>query len=177
MGSYKDALKVAMTMLAQDARRVFLGYGIARGRAMQTLEGVPESQIIETTLAEGLMTSAAIGQAITGNLPVVYFERSDFLTNALDAIVNHLAPCSRLSRGEFTPGVILRVTVGNRRKPLFTGPVHTQDFSEALALMAPSILVLQCETAEQIDPAYISHARQRQLEGKSTAIFEYKDLL
>lgn len=179
--TYKESLTQAMTDLARDPRRVFIGYGLKHGRAMGTLRDVPEAQIIETPVAEGLMTSLAIGQSLVGKLPVVYFERADFLTNAMDAIVNHLNAIATLSRGEFNPAVILRITVGNREKPLFTGPVHTQDFSHALGSMATNIWVGKLkisgpEAAESVSTQYRG-AAELQAKGQSTALFEYKDLM
>ncbi len=164
-----------MTALACDPATRFVGYGLRRGRAMGTLSSVPDSQLVETPVAENLMTGVAIGLALIGLKPVVYFERADFLLNALDAIVNHLDKAATLSRGEFKPAVILRITVGNRDKPLFTGPPHVQDFSEALAKMV-SFPVWQMREPDGIAFNY-DYARGLQNEGRSTALFEYKDLM
>lgn len=174
--NYKFQLTAAMTSLACDPATRFVGYGLRRGRAMGTLSSVPDSQIIETPVAENLMMGVAIGLSLRGLKPVVYFERADFLLNAMDAIVNHLAPARTLSRGEFSPAVILRVTVGNKTKPLFTGPVHTQDFSHALGCMAPDIDVHGLHRADVI-AGYYGLAREQQDAGHSTALFEYKDLM
>lgn len=175
MSSYKFALTAAMTSLACDPATRFVGYGLRKGRAMGTLASVPDNQIIETPVAENLMTGVAIGLALTGLKPVVYFERADFLLNALDAIVNHLDKAASLSRGEFTPAVILRITVGNREKPLFTGPPHVQDFSEALDKMV-GFPVVQLHDPEDIAGCY-QRAHTDLSRGVSSALFEYKDLL
>lgn len=175
--TYKESLTAANTAIAADPRTIFIGYGLQHGRAMGTLRDVSPTQILETPVAENLMVGLAIGLSLRGRLPVVFIERCDFLLNAMDAIVNHLDKAALLSRGEFNPAVILRIVVGNRQKPLFTGPVHTQDFSEALDEMCHTILTLTLDRVDQVSPGYFSHARKRQLEGKSTALFEYKDLL
>lgn len=164
-----------MASLARDPARIFVGYGLQRGRAMGTLRDVPADQIIETTVAENLMAGLAIGLSLAGRKPVVYFERADFLLNALDAIVNHLNAARDLSRGEFSPAVILRVTVGNREKQLFTGPVHTQDFSDALDAMV-SFPVVRIRSAEKV-ASYYAQAAEFQGRGISSALFEYKDLM
>ena len=135
--TYKDSLTEAMGILAEHSKNIFVGYGLRNGGAMGTLANVPPEQLIEFPVAEGLMTSAAIGMSLMGYLPVVYFELMDFLCNAMDALVNHLAAADKLSRGQFKPALIIRCTVGNKTKPNFTGPVHTQDFSEAFSLLAP----------------------------------------
>jgi len=175
--TYKEALTQAMRDLAVDPLVCFVGYGVRRGRVMGTLKEIPDSQIIETTLAENLMTGLAIGLSLAGRRPVVWFDRADFLTNAVDAIVNHLDKIAVLSAGDFNPAMIIRVTVGNRSKPLFTGPPHVQDFSEAFQKMVNFPVVTLTETS-QIIPAYTeAYERMKQREAKPTMIFEYKDLI
>lgn len=175
MASYKETITEANTHLARDPARVFVGYGLTHGRAGGTLAGVGPEQIIETPVAENLMVSLAIGLALRGRRPVVFVERCDFLANAMDAIVNHLDKIEALSRGEFKPGVILRIVVGNRNKPLFTGPVHTQDFSDSIRGMV-NFPVVRLRSETNVSWAYES-AAERQSRGISTALFEYKDLL
>jgi len=173
--TYKDQLTAAMTALAADEGARFVGYGLKHGRAGGTFAGVREDQITETPVAENLMTGIAIGQSLAGLLPLVYFERFDFVLNAADAIVNHLGAAAQISRGEFRPAVILRVVVGNRRKPLFTGQTHTQDFSRAFESMLPFHVVRLIEGSD-IRGQYI-RARNTQLLHCSTMLIEYKDLL
>lgn len=172
--TYKESLTAAMDDLAKDPAVRFVGYGLKTGRAMGTLKNVADAQIVETILAENLMMGAAVGMALAGLKPVVYFERADFLLNAADSIVNHLAAMEELSRGEFHPAVIIRVTVGNKSKPLFTGPVHTQNFADAFRTMV-GFPVLELTTPEQVTAAYrVAYAG---LQHGSTMLFEMKDLL
>lgn len=178
MPTYKESLTAAMTALAADQHRVFIGYGLTHGRAAGTLAGAAPHQIIETPVAENLMVGLATGMALRGQKPVVYIERCDFLLNALDALVNHLAKIHVMSRGEFSPAAIIRVVVGNRTKPLFTGATHTQDFALALTTMLvnhPTSVVTLGADADVAD-AY-SHAAARADVGITSVIFEYKDLL
>lgn len=172
--SYKEALKRSMSMLAQDPLTRFCGYGLKIGRAAGSMEDVTESQICEFTVAEGLMTSAAIGLSLTGLKPVIYYERFDFVLNALDAIVNHLDAAEIISKGEFRPTCILRIVVGNTQKPLHTGHTHTRDHSEALKRMV-RFPVWRVKTPEEVLTAYEMAAKNLSIH--STAIVEYKDLL
>lgn len=172
--SYRDALISAMDILATDPLIRFVGYGVTNGKAMGTLKNVNPNQLIEMPVAESLMVSFAIGLSLKGLKPVVFIERFDFILNALDAIVNHLDKIHDISRGEFRPTMILRIVVGNRRKPLFTGRTHTQDFSVALRALV-SFPVIQLESATQIPVEYkVAHAY---LDTRSTALVEYKDNL
>jgi len=120
------------------------------------------------------MTGLAIGAALRGRKPVVYFERADFVLNAMDAIVNHLDKLATISRGEFTPGVILRITVGNREKQLFTGATHTQDVTAALRTLV-TFPVLTLHHADAILSTY-QLAAQATENGTPCAVVEYKDL-
>jgi len=172
--NYKTQLTAAMTALAADPARLFIGYGLTHGRAAGTLSGVPTAQLLETPVAENLMTGLAIGAALRGRKPVVYFERADFVLNAMDAIVNHLDKLATLSRGQFTPGVILRITVGNMQKPLFTGATHTQDVTYALRALV-SFPVLTLHHADAILSTY-QLAAQATENGQACAVVEYKDL-
>ena len=173
--TYRNQLTAAMDLLASDPQTRFVGYGLKAGRAMGTLANVPEAQMVEMPVAEGLMTSAAIGMALCGFKPVVYFERCDFVTNAMDAIVNHLDKIKVISRGEFAPACILRVTVGNSLKPNFTGPTHTQNLAEGIAHMV-GFPVVELLAAATVLPAYEA-AIDGVGHGRSMMLVEFKDLL
>lgn len=174
--TYKEALTVCMDRHAKDGRSCFVGYGLRSGRAMGTLKNVPEHMLCEMPTAENLMMGAAIGMSLKGRLPLVYFERADFLLNATDAIVNHLAQIETISNGEFRPAVIIRVTVGNKAKPLFTGATHVQDFTRAFSVLCKFMFVARAYSAEDIEDFY-GLARERQFTGQSSIIFEMKDLV
>lgn len=175
MTGYREALTQAMTDLAADPAVVFLGYGIRTGRAMGTLANVNERQLIEFPVAEGLMVSAAIGLSLAGAKPVVFVERMDFLANAADALLNHIDKLAELSRGEFRPGVIIRCVVGNRTKPLFTGPPHTQNLARGFAAML-SMPVIEMRDAPTVSRTF-RHALIDAHYGDSTLTVEFKDLI
>jgi pyruvate/2-oxoglutarate/acetoin dehydrogenase E1 component len=173
--SYKDELTKAMESLAQDPLVRFVGYGVKiGGRAGGTLKNVSDSQLIEMPVAENLMVGFAIGLSLKGLKPVVFIERMDFWWNASDAIVNHLDKINQISHGEFNPTMILRIVVGNRNKPLFTGATHTQDYSPSLRA-AVSFPVINLGSASQIKASY--QFAFVALDRHSTALVEYKDLM
>lgn len=170
--TYKDTLIEAMTLLAQDPKTRFCGYGLLTGKGGNGMKNVPDALIKEFTVAENLMLGAAQGMSMAGLKPVVLFERADFLHCAMDAIVNHLDACRFISKGEFRPKVILRIVVGNSQKPLFTGHTHTRDNSGALRNMV-NFPVICVHTAAEVMAAY-EYAYSSPL---SVAIYEYKDLI
>lgn len=130
--TYKEAIIEATTELAKNPKTIFLGYNVKKGKANGTFKNVPENQIFETPVAENLMLGLATGLSLEGYLPVVYIERFDFILNALDAIVNHLEKIEPMSHGEYKPKVIIKVAIGIKNKPLYSGLTHTQDFTEAM---------------------------------------------
>lgn len=173
--TYKEALIQANSQLATDPLTRFIGYGLQKGRALGTLKDVDKRQIIEMPVAENLMVGLATGLALKGLKPVVFIERMDFILNALDAIVNHLAKISHMSHGEFSPAIIIRTVVGNRTKPLFTGLTHTQDFTDALLCMV-DFPVLPLKTPGEVIASYGTASINQKI-GISTILVEYKDLV
>ena len=150
---YRDAIKQAMEALARDQRTIFLGYNVLYGsKAYGTLAGIPDDRCLETPVAENLMAGLAIGMSLAGYRPVLFYERHDFVLNALDGIVNHLDKIESMSRGQFKTPVIIRATVGGC-VPLHPGPQHTQDFTQAFRSMV-TFPVLDLTTPAEVQEAY-----------------------
>lgn len=170
--TYKEAIRESMKMLAQDPLTRFVGYGLKVGRAAGSMSDAKEDQLVETTVAENLLAGIGIGLALTGLKPVLFFERADFLWNAMDAIVNHLDAVKTISNGEFNPTCILRIVVGNSEKPLYTGHTHTQNNADALR-RAVRFPVWEARTPEEVSVAYAM--AYKNLPHRSTAIYEFKD--
>lgn len=146
---YKDALKQAMLDLSKQEKTVFIGYNTRCTKGNGIFNGINDGQLIETPVAENLMMGMGIGMACRGYKPVVYFERFDFILNAMDALVNHLDKINSLSKGEYNPKVLIRAVVGAKKNPLFTCSSHTQDFTEAISKMV-SFPVIKLKTSEEI---------------------------
>jgi pyruvate/2-oxoglutarate/acetoin dehydrogenase E1 component len=98
---------------------------------MNTLVNVPDSQKLETPVAENLMSGLAIGMSFEGFLPIIYFERHDFILGAMDAIVNHIDKIERISHGEFKVPIIIRAVTADSG-PFYAGITHSQDLTNML---------------------------------------------
>lgn len=160
-----------MELLAQDPRTVFIGYNITHGsRAYGTLATIPIDKCIEAPVAENLMTGLAIGMALYGYRPVLFFERHDFMLNAADALVNHLSKIEAVSKGEFKAPVIVRATVGGS-KPINPGLQHINDYS-IFFRSALSFPVYEHRTAEDIIKGY----REALQSSRPTMFIERRDL-
>jgi len=127
--SYKNAVTEAMTEIGKN-NSVFIGYNVKHGNAMGNLINVDNDKKIETPVAENLMAGLAIGMSFEGYKPVVYYERHDFMLVAADAIVNHANHIERISHGEYICPIIFRTVVADSG-PFYSGPTHSQDFTEA----------------------------------------------
>lgn len=133
--TYREAIAQACQEYARDERVRFLGYNVKYGSKMYgTLNDIADGQLIETPVAEGLMVGMAVGMTLRGLLPVVCFERHDFLLLGLDELVNQVDKINELSGNQFKVPIVFRCIVGAKR-PLYPGPQHTQDYSNALAIM------------------------------------------
>jgi pyruvate dehydrogenase E1 component beta subunit len=127
---YQEAIKQEMEELVKDDKVIFLGYNILYGsNAYGTLKDVPKEKCIETPVAENLMAGLAMGLAMEGYKPVLFFERHDFMLIALDSLVNHLSKMETMSKSQFKAPIIIRAVIG-ATKPLNPGPQHTQDFTK-----------------------------------------------
>lgn len=147
---YQEAIKQSMEKLAKG-NTVFIGYNISFGsKAYGTLKDVSDSKKIETPVAENLMNGLAMGMALEGFRPVVFFERHDFILNALDGIVNHLDKFELLT-GVKLP-VIIRATVG-AKKPLHPGPQHVQDFTSSFKKLI-KFNIYEPKTAKEVLEVY-----------------------
>ena len=170
---YKDEIKKAMIFLAEDPKSLFIGYGIGEGtnKGGGFFSDVSEDRLIETPVAEGLMLSLAIGLSLEGYKPVVFYERLDFIMNAMDALVNHLDKIAKISKGEFMPKVIIRCVLGGKEDPFFSGDTHTTDYTEALRHLV-KFYVVKLNSPDEIEGIY----KLAYETNKSCIIIEEKDM-
>lgn len=146
---YKDALKISMNNFAKQEKSLFIGYNTRYTRANNTLIDIPKSQLIETPVTENLMVGMGIGLSLRGYKPLIYFERFDFILNALDAIINHLDKIEILSNKQYSPKLIIRVVIGRKKSPLYSCPTHIQDFTEAVTDMV-TFPVIKLKTSSDV---------------------------
>lgn len=149
---YIDAVKFSMEMLAKDCNAIFIGYNVKYGSAYATLKDIPEEQRLETPVAENLMAGLAMGMSLEGLRPVLFFERHDFIFNALDAIFNHMDIIETISDGQYSMPVIIRAVAGSI-KPFYAGVTHTRNLTNVFRELF-SFPVYAPETPAQVLKAY-----------------------
>jgi len=170
--TYKECIMRGYEELAKNPKSIFVGYNVKIGKGGGIFLNIPENKLFETPVAENLMTGIAIGLSIEGYLPILYFERFNFILNALDAIVNHLDKFESLSYGEYKPKVIIRAVIGGKNAPFYTGSTHTQDFTTAIRKMV-NFNIIRLPLQELVISRMFEEAK---ISNKSVLIVEEKDL-
>ncbi len=167
--TYFNAVKNSMDMLAQNPRTIFVGYTVKYGAAFGTLNDVPEEQRIETPVAENLMTGLALGMSLEGFRPIIFFDRHDFIFNAMDLLVNTLDVIEIISDGEYSMPVVIRAIVGSV-KPFYAGLTHTNDLSESIKSLvsfpvytpinADQVLAVYDKAKTTVSPMMVSERKE-----------------
>lgn len=149
--SYGDAVKASMEMLARN-NCIFVGYNVRYGSAYGMLKDVPINQRLETPLAENLMAGLCIGMSLEGIKPVLFFERHDFIYNALDALVNQADKIELISKGQFKTPIIIKAVAGGI-KPFYSGITHTSNLTSLFKELF-HFPVYEPKTALEVSRAY-----------------------
>src|SRR5512140_2627044 len=120
--TYAEAIREA---LAEEMRRdpnVFiLGEDVAEaGTPFKVLSGLVEefgkNRVVDTPISEPGFSGIGVGAAMTGMRPVVDLMFGDFLTLAMDQIVNQAAKVHYMSGGKLKVPIVFRTTLGATRR-------------------------------------------------------------
>jgi len=111
--------------LAEEMRRdpnVFIiGEDVAEaGTPFKVLKGLVEEfgpeRVIDSPISEAGITGLGVGAAMTGMRPVVDIMFGDFLTLAMDQMVNQAAKIHYMSGGKLKAPMVIRTTLGATRR-------------------------------------------------------------
>ena len=151
--SYFDELCLAMALLADDERTVFVGQGVlCEGTTMApTFKEVPTAKRIEMPVAEDMQMGMCVGMSLRGVIPISVFPRWNFLICATNQIVNHLDRLSLYS--DYRPKVIIRTAVPSSN-PFDPGPQHDDDLTQAFRSMLRTTDVVCLHDEDEIVPQY-----------------------
>jgi acetoin:2,6-dichlorophenolindophenol oxidoreductase subunit beta len=144
LGAIKDALAQAM----RDDERVFvLGEDVAEGGPWGGTKGLAEEfgaeRVRNTPISEAAICGIAVGAAQSGLRPVVEIMFVDFVTLALDQLVNQAAKAHFMSGGQLTVPLVLRTQGGAGQRG---GAQHSQSL-EAWLTHVPGLKVVMPATA------------------------------
>ncbi len=175
MKNYFEELVRSMDWLAQKEDTYFLGQTVAYpGTAMSnTVKQISMEKRIEMPVCEDFQMGLTIGMAMNGTVPVSIFPRWNFLLVGTSQIVSHLDKLKdMLPVGAKLPKCIIRTGIGSTN-PLYPGPQHVGDFTDAFRIMCPNVDIIRLEATNEIFPAY-QKAYERN-DGKSTILVEWSD--
>lgn len=115
--TYIEAIRAG---LAEEMRRddsvYIFGEDVALGGPFGVTQGIAEKfgahRVVNTPISEGTVMGLAIGAALAGLRPVVEIMFIDFITLAMDQLVNHAAKLHYMSGGQLKVPLTVRVQCG-----------------------------------------------------------------
>lgn len=146
--SYAEAIREALAQAMEADPSVFLFgedvgvYGGAFGVSGDLVHRFGKERVIDTPISELGMAGAAVGAAITGMRPVLEIQFSDFVTLAMEQIVNQAAKIRFMFGGKAKVPMVIRLPGGSG-----TGAAaqHSQSL-EAWFAHVPGLKVIQPST-------------------------------
>jgi pyruvate dehydrogenase E1 component beta subunit len=147
--TYTEAVREALSEAMREDSNVFIMgedigvYGGAFGVTRGMIEEFGPERIRHTPISESAIAGAAVGAAITGMRPVFELQFSDFITIALDQIVNQAAKIHYMYGGNVSIPLVMRTPGGSG-----TGAAaqHSQSLENWTAHI-PGLIVIQPSTA------------------------------
>src|ERR671918_277161 len=115
--TYLDAIGTALQEeMRRDPLIYVFGEDVARGGPFGVTKGLAEefgvNRTVNTPISEGTVMGLAIGAATAGLRPLVEIMFIDFITLALDQLVNHAAKLHYMSGGQLAIPLTVRVQCG-----------------------------------------------------------------
>ena len=146
--SYAEAIREALTQAMEADSRVFLFgedvgvYGGAFGVSGDLVHRFGTDRVIDTPISELSLAGAAVGAALTGMRPVLEIQFSDFVTLAMEQLVNQAAKIRFMFGGKASVPMVVRLPGGSG-----TGAAaqHSQSL-EAWFAHVPGLKVVQPST-------------------------------
>lgn len=170
--TFQEAIKNKCEEYAKNPAVRFIGYNTLFGSRMYgTLSSIDHKQCVECPVAENLMAGLAMGMSLEGYRPVLCFERHDFILLALDALVNQMDKMPWMSNDQFKFPIIVRAIVGSRN-PIDPGPMHRQDYTNALHTMLKNTPVYSFSTLHGLHYAWDLVGKTK---SGAVVIIEHKD--
>jgi pyruvate dehydrogenase E1 component beta subunit len=148
--SYREAVRDALAHALREDEHVFLmGEDIAeRGGSMGVTLGLLDefgpARVRNTPISEMAIVGSGIGAAVQGLRPVIEIMYEDFLTLAMEQLVNQAAKHRTMSGGQVTVPLTIRTQGGAGWSP---GAQHAQQV-EAWFVHVPGLKVVFASTPE-----------------------------
>jgi pyruvate dehydrogenase E1 component beta subunit len=148
--TYVKALVAAQAQAMRDDERVFvIGEDVAEGGPYGTTAGLAEEfgtdRVLNTPISESAICGVAVGAAQSGMRPIVEVMFIDFVTLALDQLVNQAAKAHAMSGGQLSVPLVLRTQGGAGRR---WGAQHSQSLESWLTHIPGLKVVMPSRAAD-----------------------------
>jgi len=146
--SYVEALNEALKEeMRRDALVFVMGEDVGKmGGLFKVTQGLWEEfgpqRVIDTPISEAAIAGAGVGSALVGARPVIEFQFLDFITIAMDQIVNHAAKLRYMTGGMVSVPLVVRAPVCGG---IGLGAQHSQSL-EAWFAHVPGLKVVMPST-------------------------------
>ena len=115
--SFIEAIRRALDEeMARDPRVYLFGEDVAVGGPFGATKGLAQrygsSRVRNTPISEAAITGMGVGAALCGMRPVLEVMFMDFITLALDALVNQAAKYRQMSGGQLSVPLVVRTQAG-----------------------------------------------------------------
>jgi acetoin:2,6-dichlorophenolindophenol oxidoreductase subunit beta len=146
--TYVKAINAALSQaMRADQRVIVLGEDVAEGGPYLATEGLSDEfgrdRVLNTPISESAVCGIAVGAAQARMRPVVEIMFIDFITLALDQLVNQAAKAHFMSGGQLAVPMVLRTQGGSGGR---AGAQHSQSL-EAWLTHIPGLKVVMPSTA------------------------------
>lgn len=121
-------------ILGEDVGTYGGGFGATKG----LVADFPD-RVLDTPISEAAITGVATGSALLGKRPILEIQFSDFLTVAIDQLVNEAAKIHFLSNGEQSVPMVIRAASGSGTG---ASSQHSQSFENWFAHVPGLIVVM-----------------------------------
>jgi pyruvate/2-oxoglutarate/acetoin dehydrogenase E1 component len=141
--TYREALYEALREeMAEDSSVIMLGEDFSNGGAFGVAGDLPErfgpERVVRTPISENGFVGVAVGAAMTGLRPVAEIMFMDFLTLAMDQLVNHAAKIGYMYANQYQVPLVVRTPAGAGRG---YGASHSQSL-EGWLIQVPGLKVV-----------------------------------
>jgi len=148
--SFIDAIRQALDEeMARDPMVYVLGEDVALGGPFGATKGLVErygrSRVRNTPISEAAVAGMAVGAALCGMRPVIEIMFMDFITLALDSLVNQAAKYRFMSGGQLCVPIVVRTQAGASGG---AGAQHSQSLEAWLAHVPGLVVVAPSSPAE-----------------------------
>jgi 2-oxoisovalerate dehydrogenase E1 component beta subunit len=149
--SLVDAINLALARaMAEDPNVVVLGEDVGvNGGVFRATAGLQErfgpERVIDTPLAELLISGLCVGMAAQGLRPVGEIQFMGFIYPCIDQLVNHASRLRNRTQGRLTCPMVLRTPCGAGIR----APEHHSESTEAMLAHIPGLRVVTPSSAER----------------------------